>query len=349
MTTPLRPIWLPVLLLVLTATGRADVDAGRSSITTTIDRVQPMIVKIHGAGGFRGLEAYQSGIVISPEGHVLTVFSYVLDTDQITATLDDGRKFPAQLLGADPELDVAVLKVEATGLPYFDLGQAVEVEGGTRVLALSNLFGVATGAEPTSVQHGIVSVITRLEARRGTFETPYHGPVYVLDAVTNNPGAAGGALVDWRGNLVGLMGKELQNARNHTWLNYAIPIAELRPSVEAIRSGKFVAGRNDSQVKRPARSVGLAMLGIVPVPNIFQRTPPFVDQVRPDSAAQGGGIRPDDLIVMVGDRLVQTLKALEAELEFIDHEDPVRLTVLRGQELLEIVLQVSTQSEPSLP
>ena len=349
MTTPLRPIWLPALLLVLTATGRADVEAGRSSIATTIDRVQPKIVKIHGAGGFRGLEAYQSGIVISPEGHVLTVFSYVLDTDRIIATLDDGRKFPAQLLGADPQLDVAVLKVEASGLPYFDLNQAVEAEGGTRVLALSNLFGVATGNEPTSVQHGIVSVKTRLEARRGSFETPYHGPVYVLDAVTNNPGAAGGALVDWRGNLVGLMGKELQNARNHTWLNYAIPIDELRRSVEAIRSGKFVSGPSDSAEKKPARSVGLAMLGIVPVPDILQRTPPFVDQVRPDSPAQSGGIRPDDLIVLVGDRLVQTLKALEAELQYIDHEDPVRLTVLRGQELLEIVLQVSTQSEPQLP
>ena len=60
------------------------------------------------------------------------------------------------------------------------------------MLALSNLFGVATGNEPASVQHGTVSVVTRLDARRGMFETPYHGPVYVLDLVTNNPGAAGG-------------------------------------------------------------------------------------------------------------------------------------------------------------
>jgi serine protease Do len=337
------------LLLVLTASGRADVEAGRSSIAATIDRVQPKIVKIHGAGGFQGLEAYQSGILISPEGHLLTVFSYVLDTDYIVATLDDGRKLPARLLGADPELDIAVLKVEASQLPYFDLAEAVEVGGGTRVLALSNLFGVATGNEAASVQQGIVSVKTRLEARRGTFETPYHGPVYVLDAVTNNPGAAGGALVDWRGNLLGLMGKELENARNRTWLNYAIPINELRPSVEAIQSGKFVAGGNDSAEKKPAQSLGLAMLGIVPVPDIFERTPPFVDQVRPDSPAQRGGVRADDLIVLVGDRLVQTLKALEGELQHVDHEDPVRLTVLRGQELLEIVLQVSRESEPQLP
>ena len=65
-------------------------------------------------------------------------------------------------------------------------------EAGTRVLAFSNLFGVATGDEPASVQHGIVAVKTRLEPAAASFETPYHGPVYVLDAMTNNPGAAGG-------------------------------------------------------------------------------------------------------------------------------------------------------------
>ena len=71
-----------------------------ASIVDTIERVQPKMVKIYGAGGFRDMEAYQSGILISPEGHILTVFSHVLDTDYITAVLADGRKFEAKLLGA---------------------------------------------------------------------------------------------------------------------------------------------------------------------------------------------------------------------------------------------------------
>ena len=112
---------------------------------------------------------------------------------------------------------------------------------GTRILAFSNLFGVAVGDEPVSVQRGTVSVVTRLEARRGVFETPYRGPVYVLDVTTNNPGAAGGALVTRRGELAGMLGKELRNSLNNTWLNYAVPIDELRRSVDEIRAGKFVA------------------------------------------------------------------------------------------------------------
>src|SRR4029077_13861417 len=116
-----------------------------------------------------------------------------------------------------PRLDIAVLKIDAKNLPYFDMAKAVPLVGGTRILALSNLFNVAMGDEPASVQSGAVSVVTRLEGRRGVFETPYHGPIYVLDVATNNPGAAGGALVTHRGELAGILGKELRNSLNNTW------------------------------------------------------------------------------------------------------------------------------------
>ena len=75
------------------------------------------------------------------------------------------------------------------------------------MLAFSNLYGVATGNEPASVLKGYVSAVTDLAARRGIFQTPYQGPVYVLDALTNNPGAAGGVLTDRRGQLAGILGK----------------------------------------------------------------------------------------------------------------------------------------------
>lgn len=315
-----------------------------AALADAIDRVQPKIVKIYGAGGFHGLAAYQTGILISPEGYVLTVFSHVLDTDYITAVLADGRKFDAKLLGADPWLDVAVLKIEAAGLPFFDLAKAARIAAGARVLALSNCFGVATGNEPTSVQKGTVSVVTRLEARRGAFETPYRGPVYVLDVTTNNSGAAGGALVTRRGELAGMLGKELRNSLNNTWLNYAVPIDELRPAVEEIRAGKFVARREDQSEKRPQRSLNLTSLGIVLIPDVLERTPPYVDHVRPGSPAAAAGIRPDDLILLFDDRLVPSCKVLAADLEYIDYEETVKLTVLRSQELVEVSLR-STGAE----
>ena len=123
------------------------------------------------------MEAYQSGFLISPEGHVLTAHSYVLDADYITCTLDDGQKFEAKFVGADPRLEIAVLKIEGKDLPHFDLSKAATATEGTRMLAFSNLFGVAVGDEPVSVQHGIVAAVTSLEARRGVFETMYNGPV----------------------------------------------------------------------------------------------------------------------------------------------------------------------------
>jgi len=315
--------------------------AAGSPVAETIAEVQPKMVKIYGAGGFRGMEAYQSGMLISDEGHIMTVFSYVLDTDYITVVLDDGRRFEAELVNADPRMEVAVLKIDATELPYFDLNQAVDTDAGTRVLAFSNLFGVATGDEPASVQHGIVSIKTRLKAHRGVFKTTYDGSVYVLDAMTNNPGAPGGALVTRRGELLGMLGKELRNSLNNTWLNYAIPIAELRKSVEEIQAGTFEAVAAEAPRLKPQRSVDLEALGLVMVPDILERTPAYVDQVRPDSPADKVGLKPDDLILLLGERLIQSCQSFREELEYVDYEDPVILTVLRGQELLTFELQAA--------
>jgi len=304
-----------------------------------IDETQPKIVKIHGAGGFQGMEAYQSGILISPDGHILTAFSHVLDTDSISAVLSDGRKFQAKLLGADPRLEIAVLKIEAAGLPCFDLAEAAIVDAGAGVYAFSNLFGIAVGNEPASVQRGTVSVVARLDARRGAWSSPYRGPIYVLDVSTNNPGAAGGALVTRQGRLAGLLGKELRNAQNHTWLNYAIPIGELRESVAALRAGRSVGRRESESAGKPARSLDLESLGIELIPDVLERTPPFIDGVRPGSPAAKAGLRPDDLILLLDDRLTQSCKGLAAELEYVGFDQKVSLSVLRDGELLVFSLR----------
>jgi serine protease Do len=280
---------------------------------------------------------------------VLTAWSYVLDTEDVAVTLADGRKYQARLLGADLRLEVAVLKIEAADLPCFDLAKAPDAEPGTRVLALSNLFGVATGNEAVSVQHGTIAAKTQLQARRGVFETPYHGTVYVLDVVTNNPGAAGGALVTRRGELLAMLGKEVRNTLNNTWLNYAVPIAELRESVEQVRAGKPAGRRSEEPAKKPARPLDLATLGIVLVPDVVQRTPPFVDQVVEGSPAAKAGIQPDDLVVLLGDRLVPSCKALREELGQIDVEAKVKLSILRAQEMLEFVLQAGPEPKKSPP
>ena len=236
----------------------------QSTFSNVVQRVQPKIAKIYGAGGLRGLEAYQSGFLVSETGHVLTAWSYVLDTDFITVTLDDGRKFQAELLGADPRLELAVLKIDAEGLDHFNLREGVELSGGDRVLAFSNLYGVATGDEPASVLHGHVSAKWSLAARRGVFETPYRGPVYVLDAMTNNPGAAGGALTDRAGNIAAVLGKELKNAQNNTWLNYGIPVAEVAEAVDDILAGRVRQRPDNDTVAKAEQPPHARRTGTVP-------------------------------------------------------------------------------------
>jgi serine protease Do len=305
--------------------------------STVATRSLPKIVKIYGAGGVRGLEAYQSGILISGEGHVLTAFSYVLDTDYIRVTLDDGRRFEGKQVGADPRMEIAVLKIEATELPHFDLSEAVEVEEGSRVLAMSNLFGVATGEESASVQRGVMMAQTRLDARRGTFASPYRGTVYVVDAVTNNPGATGGALVNLRGQLLGMLGKELRNAQNGTWLNYAIPVSELRSSVADILAGKTLPAET-AETLPPEQAHNLIAHGVVLVPDVLDHTPPFVDDIWPGSLAEVAGLMRDDLVVFVGEVLVNSVSAVQQELLRQDRTEPLKLVVKRGEDLIEVVL-----------
>ena len=217
------------------------------------------------------------------------------------------------------------------------------LSSGARVLALSNLFGVATGNEPASVQHGTVSVVTRLDARRGVFETPYHGPVYVLDLVTNNPGAAGGALVTRRGELAAMLGKELRNSLNNTWLNYAVPIDQLRKSVETICAGKIVARAEGEAGAEAGPSHGPGPAGDRAGARRAGADAGLRRRGAPRLARRPPGPPPDDLILLVGNRLIQSCKALRSELELIDRDDRVHLTVLRGQELIEVVLEPSDE------
>ena len=310
----------------------------QTSLAQVVSATQPKVVKVYGAGGVRGLEHYQSGCLISADGQVLTAWSHVLDTDELVVLLDDGRRMVAQLVGSDPALEIALLKIDAADLPHFDLDQARTLAVGEPVLAFSNLFNIATGDEPVSVQRGIVSAVTHLAARRGVFRTTYRGPVYVLDAVTNNPGAAGGVLTTRRGELVGLLGKELRSSQDNTWLNFAIPIAELRLSVADLLAGKSRPRSVSETVRRPTDPMTLELLGMTLVPDVLPKTPAYLDRVRPGSPAAKAGLRSDDLVVFVNDVTINSAQLLRDELGLIDLIDEVRLVVLRGNELIKVSL-----------
>ena len=300
--------------------------------------VQPKMVKIYGAGGLKGLENYQSGFLVSEDGLILTVWSIVLDADPVVVILNDGKRHDAKLVGYDPRTEIALLKVDGAALAHFDIGESVErgeLAIGARVLAFSNLYGVATGNEPTSVLHGIVSAKADLDARRGAFRTAYSGPAYFVDAMTNNPGAAGGAVTDHQGNLVALIGKEYRDSLSNVWINYAIPISELVAPINAIKNNEPLETTNQ---RPPAEPITLDLLGIVMVPDVISKTPAFVDRLIADSPAEEQGLKPDDLIIEINGKMVASRKDVIERLNMIDRIDTVEMTVRRDREILTIRL-----------
>ncbi|MBL8851252.1 MAG: serine protease [Planctomycetaceae bacterium] len=311
-----------------------------------IDSVQQRVVKIYGSGGIANLYSYGTGFLVSPEGHIVTVWSHVLDGDVVTVVLNDGRRFYGKLLNAEPKLDLAVVKIDASDLPYFDLQQTPLAAPGTRVLGFSNMFKVAAGDEPVSVVHGVVTAVTQLTARRGRFEVPYSGPVYVVDAVTNNSGAAGGVLTNYDGQLLGMLGRELLHADSNTWINYVMPIGELAPTIDAIRTGDFTALDNPPEETNPLRYSALDF-GIVLVPDVIYRTPAYIDSVRPDSQAAAAGLRPDDLVVFLNNQLVPSIRVLEENLGRLQAEDDVQLVVRRGNQLVSVLLRAPRNADAS--
>lgn len=302
-------------------------------------QAQQRVVKIYGAGGARGLEGYQSGVLVSPDGHIATVWSYVLDVEPIVL-LDDGRRFESSIVGFEPTLELAVLKIEAADLPYFPLDQSATVEWGDPVIAVSNLFNIATGNEPASVMQGMVAARSNLRARSGTFKTPYQGEVLVLDLVANNPGAAGGAVVDFRGRLVGMLGKELRDAETGVWLNYAVPAQTLRTPIGNIIAGRSTTLTPKSIVELPRSDAhNFQTLGLIMVPDILETTPAFIDHIAADSPAARAKLRPDDLILLLGTQRVDSQRGLRQLLRTIDRRDAVSLTIQRDTEILTVELR----------
>lgn len=305
------------------------------------------MVKIYGAGGVKGLAGYGTGFLITSKGHVVTVWNTVLDADEVTVVLNDGRRYTGKLLGAEPQLDVAVIKLENVNsdLPHFSLGDLGDAGVGTRIYGFSNMFKVATGDEPVSVLHGVIAAKTKLNARRGAFEVPYDGPVYVVDAITNNPGAAGGVVTTRDGKLLGVIGKELRNSNSNTWINYAIPVTELKEVITQIITGNYIEReKKPDEEENPNRYRPLDF-GIVLLPDVLYRTPAYVETVVAGSAAAKIGLKSDDLILFVNDELIQSSKVLHKELGLLEAGDTLRIIVRRNNKLVSVETPVPVKDK----
>ena len=185
-----------------------------------------------------------------------------------------------------------------------------------------------------------MSAISELTGRRGTFETPYDGQIYIVDAITNNPGAAGGVMTDYRGQWLGMIGKELRDARTGDWINFAIPIDQLRESALDIMAGKSVIASEASD-RQPAEPMTAELLGFSLVANLLNHTPPFVEWVAVDSPARRAGLQPDDLVVEIEGQLTPSFDAVLTRLSQIDRDQTIRMLVQRNSKFVSMELSLA--------
>ncbi len=370
----IRPSPLARALLAVAASALAFAVAPRplaaqEAFTPAAEVVNQRMVKLFGAGGFKGLPAYGTGILVSKEGHILTVNNHILGTTDLKVHLSDGRIYSAKVTAREPELDVAMLKIdgEVSFLKYFDIPKLAKnkmAEPGDWVLAFSNQFKIGERNEAMSVQRGVVAAHTDLRSQRGAFDAPYMGDVYFIDTVMCNPGAAGGVVTTYKGELLGIIGRELKHTLSNTWINYAVPIqakteitrendkgelvkatVDIPTFVKEAIAGKY---RQSSGVKARDKNAG-GFHGIVLVPNSVSVTPPYIEEVIPGSPAAEKGLRPDDLIVYIDGELVPSIRAFRDIMGAARPGTEVVLEVQRGERLETVRLKLRAQPKPKAP
>jgi serine protease Do len=162
----------------------------------------------------------------------------------------------------------------------------------------------------------------------------------------SNPGSAGGPVIIGDGKLVGIVGKEVRSAELAIWINYVIPVQNIRSVLEAVLEGRAETNPKPPRTQEPNRRqlAGVDLRGIRLLPEVLDRTPPFVDGVEIDSPAELAGLRPDDLVVYIGETLVEDTADLRAALLEVSTDAPIKVVVLRNEELLALELTASNPS-----
>ncbi len=335
-----RQMFTLAVVLLLSANVLGDAPESRA----VIESRQQCVVKLFGAG-VGTLDSYGSGVLISEKGHVATVWNHLVNTGFLTAVVADGRRFNVEVVGTSLDHDLAILKLDCDDedtFTFVDVSIQAEAMTGQSVFAFSNVFHVATGNEPVSVVHGVVACEAILDAGLGRWQFPVRSPVYILDAITNNSGAAGGLLTSIDGAPLGLLGREIRHRGSNMWVNYAVPWKTLQPVILAIVSGQKIApteAANKDAKKLSDRHL-TAAFGMTLLPGVPGKTPAYIDRVIPGSPAKISGLRRGDLVLMVDDSVVQSVESLQKELGKYRSGQRVTVTVSRQGSVLAVPIRI---------
>jgi serine protease DegQ len=264
-----------------------------------------------------------SGVIVSPNGYILTNQHVVEAADGIRVALADGQTLPARVVGADPETDLAVLKIDASNLPAITFAQADTLRVGDWVLAVGNPFGVGQ-----TVTAGIVSALGRTHLGINTFEN------FIQTDAAINPGNSGGALVDSAGNLVGVNSAIYSRTGGSQGIGLAIPISIARQVMEQIvQSGSVTRGWVGVEVQDLTPELAESF-------NLKNAEGALIAGVLKGGPADTGGIRPGDILLAVNGGKVSDSATLLNLIAALKPGADARLTVARKQQSMDLKIQV---------
>ena len=328
----------PAVVNITTVIG--DKISGRSGQNDLRDRMEEFFGGPNGPFGpkFRGPQGPQgepprghgggqgSGVIVSPDGYVLTNNHVIDSAREVTVTLPDKREFPGKIVGTDPKTDLAVVKIDAKNLPSIPWGDASKLQVGEYVLAVGNPFGLNS-----TVTLGIVSALGR--GRMGI--TQYEDFIQTDAAI--NPGNSGGALVNTRGELVGINTAIFSQSGGYQGVGFAVPTSMGQPIYESLLThGKVVRGYLGIGIQDLnqdlAKSFG--------VPN---GKGALVSDVKEDSPADHAGLQQGDVITSYQAAPVEDAVALQRLVTKTTVGAKVPMKVLRDGHEKEITVTIGEQ------
>ena len=273
-----------------------------------------------------------SGVIVSPEGYILTNNHVIEGAAEIQVTLSDSRRAIAQLIGADPDTDLAILRIELERLPVITLGNSDTAQVGDRVLAIGNPFGVGQ-----TVTSGIVSALGRNQLGINTFEN------FIQTDAAINPGNSGGALVDVNGNLIGINTAIFSRSGGSMGIGFAIPVSTARQVLEGIvRDGQVVRG----WVGIEPMELTAELIETFGLPK--QSEGVIVTGVLQNGPAANAGLRPGDLLLKVAGQPVRNVGELLTQIASLTPGKTAKLEVMRRHQTLALDVTPAQRPKPKV-
>ncbi|ACK41474.1 MULTISPECIES: S1C family serine protease [Dictyoglomus] len=306
-----------------------------NALVKVVEKVSPAVVNLDLSQstfipfffGPQEIKGFASGFLFTPDGYILTNSHVTHQASKIQITLADRRTYQAELVGEDPQTDLAVIKIHENNLPYLELGDSEKLKVGQIVLAIGNPLGFGH-----SVTSGVISALGR---SLRSFSGHLMENIIQTDAALN-PGSSGGPLVDIHGRAIGVNTAIIQGAQG---ICFAIPI----------NTAKWVAGLliKEGRVRRSYLGI-IGQSVVLPKRlrenlSLSQEGGVYILRVAPGSPAQRGGINSGDIIIQAENEIINNIDDLH---RFLSHTPPgsrVAVRVIRDNNIKEISIVLGSE------